>query len=73
MHTGNIALNGRLTFAKQAEAAAELERNGKFNNAAFVWSGAAHLARRDQNRHWAESRSMFCSLWARRYEAGEAA
>ncbi len=68
MQTGNIALDERLTFAKQAEAAAELERNGKFNNAAFIWSGAAHLARREQNRHWAESRSQFCEKWAWRYE-----
>lgn len=60
-------------FADFADHAAALERTGYFTEAAFHWEVAAQNARRPENRHWAECRSMFCSLWSRRYEAGKAA
>lgn len=60
-------------FTEHAEFAAQLERDGLYSNAAFVWMAASHHARKPENRHWAECRSMFCETWKCRYQQGKAA
>lgn len=63
----------RSEFPEHAEHAASLERAGYYSEAAFAWTVASQHARKPENRHWAECRSMFCETWKCRYQQGKAA
>ncbi|ENX4473499.1 ANR family transcriptional regulator [Enterobacter roggenkampii] len=47
----------------RAEAAAELERKGHYNEAARWWSMAADAARNQNQRHWCECRASLCERY----------
>ncbi|MCG9624613.1 ANR family transcriptional regulator [Vibrio mediterranei] len=57
-------------YLEQAQAAAQLEQQGHFTNAAFVWAGAAQFAATSINENWALARSEYCDKWAKRYDTG---
>lgn len=59
-------------YSAHAELAAQLERDGMYSNAAFIWMTASHHARKPENSHWAESRADFCNTWAQRYQRSAA-
>lgn len=52
-----------------AEAAAEMERSGNYQDAAFAWAGAAHQANNPQNQHWAIARSDYCYSCSKQRQA----
>ncbi|MGF1775877.1 ANR family transcriptional regulator [Vibrio nomapromontoriensis] len=55
-------------YVEQAQAAAILEQQGHYTNAAFVWAAAAQFATTSHNENWAQARSEFCDRWALCYE-----
>lgn len=42
--------------------AAQLERNGRYDDARRTWAQAAAQAQYDVDRHWCESRAQWCEL-----------
>lgn len=50
-----------MSFRHYATVAAIAERNGRYNEAGRNWTDAAGLAKKYENRQWAERRAEFCA------------
>lgn len=49
-----------MSFVHYAAKASHAEQQGRFADAYKYWVEAVRRARKDVNRHWAESRADYC-------------